>query len=62
MVTISIKEDSKQAKAFIELMRTLPFVQFHDTPYHPAFVKKVKDSYERDKRVRIETESIWDSI
>lgn len=62
MVTITIKEDSKQAKAFIELLRTLPFVEFHDTPYNPAFVKKVKDSYEKDRRIRMETENIWDSI
>jgi len=62
MVTITIKENSKQAKAFIELLRTLPFVEFHDAPYNPTFVKKVKDSYEKDKRIRIETENIWDSI
>jgi hypothetical protein len=62
MVTVTIKEDSKQAKAFVELLRTLPFVEFHDSPYNPEFVKKIKHSYEKDKRVRIETESVWDSI
>ena len=62
MVTVTIKEDSKQAKAFIELLRTLPFVEFHDSPYNSEFVKKVKDSYEKDKRTHINTENIWDSI
>jgi hypothetical protein len=62
MVTVSIKEDSKQAKAFVELLRTLPFVKFHESPYNPEFVKKIKDSYEKDKRIRIDSENIWDSI
>lgn len=30
MITIEIKENSKQAKAFIELAKTLSFVRFKD--------------------------------
>jgi hypothetical protein len=31
MVTIRIKENSKQAKAFLEFIKNLPFVEFVDT-------------------------------
>lgn len=55
MVTLRVKENSKQAKAFLELVKTFDFVDFVDTglskskptnkvvetPYNSEFVAKI---------------------
>jgi len=55
MVTLRVKENSKQAKAFLELVKTFDFVNFVDTglnkstptnkvvetSYNPEFVAKI---------------------
>ena len=47
MVTIKVKENSKQAKAIIEMLKTFSFVEFVDdsknekSPYDPKFVAKI---------------------
>jgi|688.fasta_scaffold482827_3 hypothetical protein len=66
MVTVTIKESTKQAKAFIELMRTLPFVEFHtdlsSAHYDPKFVKKIKAAEKRGQYKEIDPENVWESI
>ena len=76
MVTLRVKENSKQAKAFIELVKTFDFVDFvepksrklaaekkvADKPYNPKFVSKVLNSYNSDKRKTIETANLWENI
>lgn len=32
MVTVKIKENSKQARALVEMLRTFPFVEFMEKP------------------------------
>lgn len=44
MVTITIKETTKQAKAIIELLRTMPFVEIHEKDeLHPLTLKSIKE-------------------
>ncbi|MEP6262227.1 MAG: DUF2683 family protein [Gillisia sp.] len=69
MVTIKIKEDSKQAKAFIALAKTLSFVKFEETetesPYDNKFVKKIKRSEKSargKKLIRVNPDNIWENI
>lgn len=43
MITIKIKENSKQAKLFVEYAKTLPFVEFEETKIvAPAKIRKIK--------------------
>ena len=73
MVTLRVKENSKQAKAFLELVKTFDFVDFveigdvkakkvSEKNYNPKFVSKVLNSYNNDKRKSIETADLWQSI
>lgn len=66
MVTVTIKENSKQAKAFIELLRTLPYVEFHEekekSPYNPEFVKKIKEADQRGEYKEVDANNLWESI
>lgn len=69
MVIVEIKESSKQAKAIIVTLKAFDFVKFIDkekpeqkSPYHPEFVEKVLNSYKNDKRTKIKSEKLWESI
>jgi hypothetical protein len=69
MVTLKIKENSKQAKAFLELAKTLPFVEVlsapEKSPYNKKFVEKIK---KREKNAqgkiltRLNPNDVWGSI
>jgi len=69
MVTLKVKEDSKQAKAFIELAKTLPFVKIEGTesgsPYDPEFVAEIKKRVKNakgKKLTRVDPDNVWESI
>jgi len=64
MATVIINEDSKQAKAFIAFMKSLPFVKFikDEDNYNQEFVGKILKSYEKDKRTKIKSDKLWESI
>ncbi len=51
MVTIRIKENSKQAKALIEMLKTFPFVEFKEEPdrYNEETEKAIRDAREGKK-------------
>lgn len=46
MVTVRIKENSKQAKALIAMLKTFPFVEFNDEPdrYNAETEKAIRDA------------------
>ncbi len=48
MITIRIKENSKQAKALIEMLKTFPFVEFKEEPdrYNEETEKAIRDARE----------------
>lgn len=50
MVTIRVKNSSKQAKAFLELAKTLSFVEFIKTPY-PTMDEIVDECRESRKEI-----------
>ena len=76
MVILRVKENSKQAKAFLELVKTFDFVDFVnmeakkvvkgkqnlEETYDDTFVLKVLNSYNNDKRQTIESAKLWESI
>jgi hypothetical protein len=68
MVTIQIKENSKQAKKFLEYVRTLPFVEFlspSKSPYDEEFVKEIKrreKNIKGKKLTRINPDNVWENI
>ena len=76
MTTLKVNTDSKQAKAFIELVKTLDFVTIiasdsedssmvkepKGEEYNPKFVETVLNSFKNDKRTKIESSDLWESI
>ena len=68
MVTIKVKENSKQAKAIIEMLKTFSFVEFvneskkEKSPYDPKFVAMVKRSAKSGKGKILNPDDIWGSI
>ena len=69
MVTLKVKEDSKQAKAFIALAKTLSFVEIEEaeseSPYDPKFVAKIKASVKNakgKKLTQVNPDNIWENI
>ena len=69
MVTLKVKVDSKQAKAFIALAKTLSFVKIEEaqseSPYDPKFVAKIKareKNAQGKKLTRVNPDNIWESI
>lgn len=54
MVTIRIKENSKQAKALIEMLKTFPFVEFKEEPdrYNEETEKAIRDAREGKNMIR----------
>jgi hypothetical protein len=65
-VVLKVDTKSKAALSFIEFVKYLSFVkiiqQDESDAYNPEFVKKILDADKNDKRVRINTKSVWDSI
>lgn len=74
--TIKIDQRNKAAKAFIEMIKNLPFIEIvegktklsapeKDASYNPAFVRKIKKAQkeiEEGKGVEIDPDDIWGSI
>lgn len=54
MVTVRIKENSKQAKALIEMLKTFPFVEFKEEPdrYNEETEKAIRDAREGKNMIR----------
>ena len=76
MTTLKVNTQSKQAKAFIELVKTFDFVTIIETEsedsamvhepmekeYDPKFVETILKSYLNDERTTIESSDLWESI
>jgi hypothetical protein len=63
MTTIQIKENSSQAKSFIEYAKTLPFVKVEEeSAYNPKFVKKIKDAEKNGKFTILDPNKVWESL
>lgn len=67
-VTLKINERSKFGKAILELLRTtaettknIELVE-EKSPYSKSFVNKVLNADKKDKRVKIKTDKLWESI
>lgn len=68
--TIKIDKRNKAAKAFIEMIKNLSFIEIiEDKPqephYDPAFVRKIKkakEEIEQGNYTEIDTDDIWGSI
>lgn len=65
-VTIKIDERSKQAKALLEYIKTLPFVEIKDkdeekSSYNPEFVAKIRRA-EKEKSTTVDPNDIWESL
>ncbi len=56
MVTVHIKENSKQAKALLEMLRTFSFVEFEENPRYNSETEKVIEDARSGKGI-IHTES-----
>jgi hypothetical protein len=72
-ITLHIDEKSKKGKALLAFLKALKIDQNDDislieepkSPYNKDFVKKIEISREEikeGKTIKIETESIWESI
>ena len=61
---VRIDTRSNTAKILLNYLKSLPFVKVEESEsdYDPDFVKKIIDSNKNDKRVRLKTKSVWDSI
>lgn len=74
MVTFRIKENSKQAKAVLEMLKTLPFVEIieDDTAkkktkegYRPEFVAEIQKRMKENssaKNIVVDPKDVWGSI
>ena len=75
MVTIKIKENSKQAKAVLEMLKTFPFVEILETglskpiskpkeksTYDPKFVAKIKRAEKRGNYKTVDPNDVWGSL
>jgi hypothetical protein len=49
MVTITIKENSKQAKAIIEMLKAFPFVEIHENPRYNAETEQALKDFRAGK-------------
>lgn len=64
-ITLKIDDKNKEAKALLEYLKKLSYVEVknEDTEeYSPEFVKKVLDSHRNDKRITVDTDKLWQSI
>lgn len=77
MATITINENSKEAKAFLEYVKTLAFVTVtqvekplrksrkkavSESPYNPEFVAKIKNAQKEKGGITIDPRNVWTSI
>ena len=71
MTTFIVNENSKAAKAFLEFIKTLSFVEIKEenfqvaeehSPYNKEFVTKIKDRLNNDKFVTINPNTFWENI
>jgi ribosomal protein L16 Arg81 hydroxylase len=67
-ITLKINERSKAGKVFIDFMnqfivnnKSVEIIK-EESPYNPEFVRKIINADKNDKRIRISTENIWESI
>jgi len=67
-ITIKIDPRSKEAKAFLEYLKELPFVQIEkkdNTDYSPEFTSKIKKGetdIKNGKTTRLNPDNIWENI
>ncbi|MCW4470762.1 hypothetical protein OGH69_17450 [Flavobacterium sp. MFBS3-15] len=67
-ITIKINPRSKQAKAFLEYLKVLPFVQIEEkdkSGYTPEFTDKIKKGeadIKKGKTTRINPDNVWENI
>lgn len=70
-ITIKINQRNKQAKALLEYIKTLPFVEIkgeekEKSPYNPKFVKMVREAEkeiaEGKTMVVKDVEEFWESL
>lgn len=67
-ITIKINPRSKQAKAFLEYLKVLPFVQIEEkdkTSYSPEFASKIKKGeadIKKGKTTRVNPDNVWENI
>lgn len=67
-ITIKIDPRSKQAKAFLEYLKVLPFVQIEEkekTNYSAEFSKKIKKGeadIEKGNTTRLNSDNVWENI
>ncbi len=65
-ITIKINPRSKQAKAFLEYLKVLPFVQIEEKKaYSPEFSAKIKKGEEAIKKgetTRLNPDNVWENI
>ncbi len=68
-ITIEIDSRRKEAKAFLEYIKSLSFISFpknEQTPkYNPQFVQKLKEAekeVEKGNTFRINPDNVWESI
>lgn len=62
-ITLKIDTKSTAAKQLIAYLKTLPFVEIEEeSPYNPEFVEKILNSHKNDKRHKIPTDKLWESI
>jgi len=69
METITIKinqrtKAGKMVKDFLELISKSPGVEILEEKdeYDPEFVEKILNSHKNDKRIRIDSKTLWESI
>ncbi|MGK6350413.1 DUF2683 family protein [Parapedobacter sp. DT-150] len=66
IITLKVNERTKGGRAFMELVKTLPFITVEDTTpptqeprsYNPEFVAKVRRA-EKQKGVKVENVEEW---
>jgi hypothetical protein len=60
-MVITLHIDKKFEAQTISFLKTLPYVKIEESPYDPAFVKKVKDS-EKKKGIILDPKNPWKSL
>ena len=67
-ITIKLDPKNKQAKAFLEYLKVLPFVKIEEKEkklYNPDFVAKIKKGeadIKKGKATRLNPNNVWDDI
>lgn len=67
-ITIKINPRSKQAKAFLEYLKVLPFIQIEEkgkTNYSAEFSEKIKKGetdIKKGKTTRLNSDNVWENI